>query len=831
MILFNSIFPGGLPLKDLIAYPNKVKFAKLGDSLLYDTQKESLYGDINITSIYANNKFEATGGNITPNILIKQPWTKIGYSGNEYPQQDINTYTVSYSAEYPVEGFTLNTTTGEVTCSENTTEKSKQFAVQVTITMNISGDKEIIYFDFTQNAGEKEVVEEWVTEEITIEYIDKIPPNENTIDLTTEAKQYKYYYTYINGVLNNDLTKRDPYPRYTIVTPTYSVTGTGFSIINNTQLHVDSRGEEISGDRQGTITATYYENGKKFTDQLIVTQVANGKVKVVVPPAEGYFTYYPVSNEGCQKKAIDEMNIELLIEENYLSGHYVNNSRPQPVPITSIAQLQKFLTYPEDYWFGIVEPCFDYNETDFGTNACEVWEEIGAINWTENTTGQARQAKIGLFVCTGVENGIRKYECVLESATTQQEIVTYKINDTLLNFTAANSTRTPIITCTKYIEGEASGEPFELTDYTLIEIEGSDSSNGFTTNGKNVTAKANTGIKRSAKFIISVGQNTINPEYYESGILTCTQNADIATIEYGDIEITGTFEQTIPASGGTVTVSAIATQKITTTYASGKDTEVVIKTLLPDDNKASEYTVTGDYLKDSEKSKQTLLNETLYWSGEDNKKAVKRLIVQQQANTATNELQSIEVTKFLYNGNINYLSLAQSSEPTIEVSGTYKRTFTSRYSDTYSETITDDYTKAYRIIYNSSNFTVNSNGVVQALSKNITGDLRKATVEVEVTYDSKKCTKTCDVYQSTGASGQLITLTIQNPLNQGWIISDKELSYSTYDPTKVSYNNDILEEVSIPVYVYRVDYNSLTPIFSLKQYDDRDNIIININAI
>jgi hypothetical protein len=37
MILFNSIFPKGSPLKDLIAYPNKVKFAKLGDSLLYDT--------------------------------------------------------------------------------------------------------------------------------------------------------------------------------------------------------------------------------------------------------------------------------------------------------------------------------------------------------------------------------------------------------------------------------------------------------------------------------------------------------------------------------------------------------------------------------------------------------------------------------------------------------------------------------------------------------------------------------------------------------------------------------------------------------------------------
>lgn len=801
MILFNSIFPKGSPLKDLKVWTRSVKFVNLGNTLLYDTQKELSYKDIVIHSIYDTNTLPASGGNITPSISIEQPWTRVGYSGNEYKQSSITNYTnVLYSAN-PVEGFTLDTITGKVTCDNNTTDSPKLFEVDVTITMDISGSVKNETVEIIQEKGVKSQTEEIVNDELisTINYgegLTKIPAKGGEATITTQARQTKTIYTYwnniltetseeeqfsdvpatysktsgasvfkvndnkvqitsgrgtllgadrnatikasyeelsttlkciqehnyiesiklaggsiiydntfnesgdttltptitnntatyiytsesestsqpsvtygtvtressfsleqpINGVIidsttgkitisNNDTgsqrsitvirtetvtwtpktnygekpvsgtienkytinqdsviiqerqvlnsisinpvdtipasgkevklttyatyttykdtyingvltsSTEEPYNETIEIIPEYSVTGTGFSI-KGTTLIVESRGSEPSDNvRNGIVTATY--EGK--TDQLIVTQAANGKVKVV-KDAIGSFTYYPVSNEGCKKKAIDEMNIELLIEENYLSGEYVNNSRPQPVPITNVDQLQEFLTYydpvtqtaPVDYWFGIVEPCLEYDETGHGFDVCEVWDQTGAIDWAKNTTGQNRQAKIGLFACTGVENGIRKYECVLESTTIQQEIITYKISNVSLNFTAAEDNITPTIECTKYIDGIPQDETFELTDYILTKVEGSD---GFTTDGKKIVVSANTGIERSAKFNISVGTNTINPEYYEIGTLTCTQDEDSIDHYIHNISLSA-YPDPIDVSGGSSTITA-----------------------------------------------------------------------------------------------------------------------------------------------------------------------------------------------------------------------------------------------------------------------------------
>lgn len=583
----------------------------------YVTELTLLYG-----GSVRYDDFDAGGNSLNPystNATVKYTFTS-GYStsiASIAPSSDYGTLTrqISYSMT-PAEGFTLNSSsTGQITTTNNTSPSERSTDVTRTEIVtwkhndtyyrggSVSSDPVDSSCTITQKAGKIEEVTELVTEEIIINPVGIIPPNGKTVNLTTQAKQYKYHYTYVNGVIDDTLTRKDPNPSYKNITPTYTVTGDGFSIVNNTQLKVESRGSEPSDNvRSGIVTATY--EGK--TDQLIVTQAANGKVKVV-KDAIGSFTYYPVSNEGCKKKAIDEMNIELLIEENYLSGEYVNNSRPQPVPITNVDQLQEFLTYydpvtqtaPVDYWFGIVEPCLEYDETGHGFDVCEVWDQTGAIDWAKNTTGQNRQAKIGLFACTGVENGVRKYECVLESTTIQQEIITYKISNVSLNFTAAEDNITPTIECTKYIDGVPQNETFELTDYILTKVEGSD---GFTTDGKKIIVSANTGIERSAKFNISVGTNTINPEYYEIGTLTCIQDEDSIDHYIHDISISA-YPKSIEASGGSSTITANCKEyKI---WVSGKQIESTSTPKLSKSESDSGFTLNGTTLTASKNTSES----------------------------------------------------------------------------------------------------------------------------------------------------------------------------------------------------------------------------------
>jgi hypothetical protein len=76
------------------------------------------------------------------------------------------------------------------------------------------------------------------------------------------------------------------------------------------------------------------------------------------------------------------------------------------------------------------------------------------------------------------------------------------------------------LTYTEYTKGEQTGGPFTLNDYVITYKDGNDV---FNIDGNVISVDANEELeKRSAVYTINVGSNTINPEYYEIGTLTCT---------------------------------------------------------------------------------------------------------------------------------------------------------------------------------------------------------------------------------------------------------------------------------------------------------------------
>jgi hypothetical protein len=71
MILFSVLFPSGKPLKDLLVGSKNVLFATLGNNLLYDTLKGSVYDTPEIEVIYKTS-LKASGETVSPDILVSQ---------------------------------------------------------------------------------------------------------------------------------------------------------------------------------------------------------------------------------------------------------------------------------------------------------------------------------------------------------------------------------------------------------------------------------------------------------------------------------------------------------------------------------------------------------------------------------------------------------------------------------------------------------------------------------------------------------------------------------------------------------------------------------------
>lgn len=134
-ILYNKIYPEGISIKDVNVGTVKVKFANIGNTLVYDTFKSNSYNNPIITNLnYPNVSYE--GGNSIPIKNFIQQWNKIGYSGKIYNQNNI-TSGGTWNFNIPsTPGVTINSSTGIITWENNLDSENRSVIVTATITIN-----------------------------------------------------------------------------------------------------------------------------------------------------------------------------------------------------------------------------------------------------------------------------------------------------------------------------------------------------------------------------------------------------------------------------------------------------------------------------------------------------------------------------------------------------------------------------------------------------------------------------------------------------------------------------------------------------------------------
>lgn len=542
MILFNSIFPKGSPLKDLTVYTEKVKFVNLGDTLLYDTQESIEWIDPHVDVTY-KTELKASGETVMPFFDVYQELKRKGFSGKIYNGNTYYDYSIDYSIISDNSAFTLDTKTGNVTCTNNTTTSTRTFQIKATVTMTDSGISKDILVTFTQAKGvQSQSYSAWTTTGIILsaDYTSFSAASSGT-PLTTQLVERRTLYTYWNDKLYDS---SDEY-EYTTVTPTYS-DDSGWISISGSYASISAN--EKGSYRTGTITATY--NG--YTDEITISQDAD------------YATGYSYST--------------------YISGFSYSDSYAysgsSSTPSGDYTQ-----TYYRDYKSGAWDVVS--RETGYiGDSYCtfsgsssyaSLNSSTGEVTWNSaNETSNNRS----IYVTVTVN---RNGQTETDSAYCYQR---YDRSDTStsrdINFSASPNPISAaggevILTCTGTTTTTTtweSGKPGSTTTSSFTpSISNTSQPSGFRRSGTTVTVGPNTNTSsRSAKYTASYSGAT-------SKTVTITQEADSSwtTTEYDyrcGIDATDytSSSSACPSSGGTTTLIYYADYRTRTVthYTSGK---------------------------------------------------------------------------------------------------------------------------------------------------------------------------------------------------------------------------------------------------------------------
>lgn len=535
MILFNAIFPEGSPLKDLTVGSSKVKFVKLGDNLLYDTQEEVIYEEPSILVSYNNIYLAAKGETAIPSISALQSWARIGYSERVYNQTDIIDYIVKYSVNTGSEGFELDSSNGYVTCTNNNTSSSREFKVDVNITMALSGDEKTETVTFIQEASKQHIeYSSWNTKELVNSASSStISAKGGDVIITTIAKQEREVYTYLNDTLIDTTIEI----REIEVSPSYTISGEGF-IMEDNIVTAKNRSTSIGNARTATITATYEE----ITSTITLTQEGNYVVELNL--TEGSLGYNNFAARG--ETLTPSTNIAKTITYIFTSGDSTTTT-----PNGGAVNKQAIFSMNSVTGFTL-------NNTSTGqittTNNISTSTRSTSVTKTETITWTHTDTYGGNSISKSGTN-----ECII---TQNAGSIEYIINDVRLQFTAAKATKTPSVTYDTYWNGIRTNQNTSLSGYTLTET--SDSYNAFTTNGTSVTASAN------KKMTSRTATYTISKSGYTGGTLTCTQSADELIDSYTEYNIDFSANPTtIEAAGGTSKLSYSGNYITTNTWLSG----------------------------------------------------------------------------------------------------------------------------------------------------------------------------------------------------------------------------------------------------------------------
>lgn len=778
MILFTAIFPDGEPLSNMTVGNEPAKYATIGTTLIYDTLKDYSYDSPIVDISYPSYNLSKSGQEVMPTIQAYQTWGVFGHSGKYYEQAQLTDYSVEYSVVTESENFSLDKTTGKVTCVNNESASIKIFEIKVVVTMTTTGDSVTKTIIFNQKAGTQTIEHSaWVTKSLNVSvYPSTIEAKGGDATVTTIAKQERNVYTYWNDI-HTDTTIET---RDITVSPSYTINGEGFTMQGDV-VTAKSRGTVTGDIRTATITATY----ENVTGTAICSQEANYETTITYGTLDVTLSY--------PEKDASEGSVSPIL--SYSQTRYQNYTSLDTLtlsPITSGATI-------------------NYSESKDHVDAT-VNTSTGIVTWKANTSS-SRSCEVSVTVTL---NGFG----VMTSATSKQsadsiDYYTYsvpKVSLTVSDIPASGGTIS---------SGNVSYSQVRTTTY----VSGRETNTTLTSGGtvsystavsagdleRNETTRTKVGtLTATVKMNNKTGSTTVDV-YQEANVKTITEVRD-GEITYGNVVAGNIINDTIPAGGGTGEATAAngyqewnKSETITYySYTSGwDDSEITeeasngVDSITPNYAKITTY---SGSLRNNIKNRETLKSQLVTWSGNNNKSATGTMYIYQEGNYVTDLTLSggsVEYDKFNAGGD----SLTPSST---NASVTY--TFTSGYST--STAPSSDYgTLSRQVSYSmtsATGFTLNSDSTGQITTTNNKSTSERSTNVTRTetvtwkhndTYGgssvSESITNSCTItqqagYYSYGDYEVEISSNIQNIIASGGAATITARAYRTY-----GWNNSI----------------------------------------
>lgn len=136
-ILKNNIRLGGAAPKNIQLGGKDVKYAKLGNTIVYDTLSYYSYNTPSITFTYPSGNVAYSGGSKTPSARTwSQSYSPVGHSGTTYSGSSTSGTVTSFSIVSGSSYGTLDTSTGVFTFKANSSTGTRSVTIRASVTSN-----------------------------------------------------------------------------------------------------------------------------------------------------------------------------------------------------------------------------------------------------------------------------------------------------------------------------------------------------------------------------------------------------------------------------------------------------------------------------------------------------------------------------------------------------------------------------------------------------------------------------------------------------------------------------------------------------------------------
>ena len=608
---------------------------------------------------YSPDPISAGGGTSRPTVKVRQSGTRTWSSGSSEPL----TGSLSYSYSISGTGFSINSSTGDVTASDRTNIDGSERSATVTVTVTGGGDKTATKTTSVRQEANTHS-DSWSAPVVTsVKYSpNTISAGGGTSSPTVTARQGGTR-TWSSGS-SEPLTGSLSY--------SYSISGTGFSINSSTGDVTASDRTNIDGsERSATVTVTVTGGGDKTaTKTTSVRQEANTHSDSWSAPVVTSVKYSYPKISACGGKSTPSVGgtITQNGERRWTSGIVESLSKSGLSNFTKSYSMTTGSGFSIDMSTGVI------------TQANSRGKSVSDI--TSNT------AKLTLSA-----NGKSAY--VTATCTQSGNTYTYSWTDLSVDISypkisACGGTSTPTVSVTysgcKRIWGCDAGEEPWNSEPRLNYRYFLDTPNGFTVNKHTgvVTAPGKQGKTthpRSCTVWVDV-----SGDMYTTKTVTCTQSGNTYIDSWDNPSISAySYPNNIAASGGTSTPTVTATQSGTRTWDCDAGTEPLSNDSftysysMTTGNGFSINTSTGKITAEDRGTTPGVARTAtakVTVTGGDNRTAEKTAACTQDAN----ELEGITFT--VGSKNIPYL-------------GTTKGTVTARYTSGSTKDVENDTNTSY----------------------------------------------------------------------------------------------------------------------------------------